>query len=149
MVMAGGGLLVLLMAIGLVLMSNEPPKPKPKPAVAKTKPTTEESEEPKLRVIAFDPKSLETEEDKKIFEKGRKQGEHITDRLAQQLGENASPQQKQKAVDEEMESRHVAVQAAVTDGGPKCEQALLAFGRREGFKSSIKRLHLPTPANME
>ena len=48
-----------------------------------------------------------------------------------------------------MESRHVAVQAAVTECGPKCEKALLAFSAREGFKSSIKRLNLPTPANMQ
>ena len=154
MVLIGGGLVILLFVVGLGLMSDEPPSPARagrghSSAGAETQPKKQESEEPVLRAIAFDPKYLQTEKDKEFFERGRKEGEHFADLLVRQLGDKASPQQTQQAVDEEMQSRHVAVQAAVASEGPRCIDALLAFGRREGFKSGVARLHLPTPANLK
>ena len=59
-----------------MMMNDEPPpKPRAKPAVAKTKPKKEEeAEEIKLRVIPFDPNSLETDEDRKSLRPGENMG---------------------------------------------------------------------------
>ena len=78
MVMAVGGLIVLLIGIVIAMSSEEPPpKPKPKPAVVKTEAEKGGGGKSRLRVIPFDPKYLETEKDKELFEEGRKHGEHF------------------------------------------------------------------------
>ena len=106
-------------------------------------------EEPKLRVIPFDPKYLETEKDKELFEKGKKQGNTSATFWSRDSATTPPRSRIRRRSTTEMESRHVAVQAAVTDGGPTCRTRAAGLRRREGFKSSIKRLHLPTPANMQ